>query len=56
MKLTDQSDRDRGGMTECLVAARTMIILWTDLAVLPAAIAFDAIEAELKRRGAVQSR
>ena len=56
MKLTDHSDRDRGGMTEYLVAARTMIILWTDLAVLPAAIAFDPIEAELKRRGAVQSR
>ena len=38
-------------MTEYLVAARAMIILWTSLAVMPAEILFDAIEAELKRRG-----
>ena len=56
MKLTDHPDRDRGGTTGYLIAARTMIILWTNLAVLPAAIAFDAIEAELKRRGAAQNR
>jgi hypothetical protein len=51
MKLTGTSDPNNGGMTESLVAARAMIILWTNLAVLPAAIAFDAIEAELERRG-----
>jgi hypothetical protein len=51
MKLTDHSDPNSGGMTESLIAARAMIILWTNLAVLPAAIAFDAIEAELERRG-----
>jgi hypothetical protein len=56
MKLTGTSDPNNGGMTESLVAARAMIILWTNLAVLPAAIAFDAIEAELKRRGAAQNR
>ena len=56
MKLTNHWDRDGGGMTEYLIAARAMIILWTNLAVLPAAIAFDAIEAELKRRGAAQNR
>jgi hypothetical protein len=37
-------------MTEYLVAARTAIILWTSLAVMPAEIVFDAIEAELERR------
>jgi hypothetical protein len=39
-----------------LFAARAMIILWTNLVVLPAAIAFDAIEVELKRRGAAPNR
>jgi DNA phosphorothioation-dependent restriction protein DptG len=47
-------------MTEYLVAARAAIILWTNLAaiilwtnlaVMPAEILFDAIEAELERRG-----
>jgi hypothetical protein len=38
-------------MTEYLVAARVAIILWTNLAVMPAEIFFDAIEAELERRG-----
>jgi hypothetical protein len=38
-------------MTEYLVAARAAIILWTSLAVMPAEIVFDAIEAELERRG-----
>ena len=38
-------------MTDCLIAARAAIILWTNLAVMPAEIAFDAIEAELRRRG-----
>jgi hypothetical protein len=38
-------------MTEYLVAARAAIILWTSLAVMPAEIPFDAIEAELERRG-----
>jgi hypothetical protein len=30
---------------------RDAIILWTDLAITPAEILFDAIEAELERRG-----
>jgi hypothetical protein len=38
-------------MTEYLIAARAVIILWTSLAVMPAEIVFDAIEAELKRGG-----
>ena len=38
-------------MTEYLVAARAAIILWTSLAVMPVEIVFDAIEAELERRG-----
>ena len=38
-------------MTEYLVATRAAIILWTNLAVMPAVIVFDAIEAELERRG-----
>jgi hypothetical protein len=38
-------------MTEYLIAARAAIILWTSLAVMPAAIVFDAIEAEMERRG-----
>ncbi len=38
-------------MTEYLIAARAAIILWTSLAVMPAEIVFDAIEAELERRG-----
>ncbi|MEA2943490.1 MAG: hypothetical protein QOD09_4019 [Bradyrhizobium sp.] len=38
-------------MIEYLVAARAVIILWTSLAVMPAELVFDAIEAELERRG-----
>ena len=38
-------------MTDYLVAARAAIILWTTLALGPAEILFDAIEAELERRG-----
>jgi hypothetical protein len=38
-------------MTEYLIAARATIIFWTHLAVMPAEIIFDAIEAELKRHG-----
>ncbi len=37
-------------MTEYLIAARAVIILWTNLAVMPTEIVFDAIEAELERR------
>ena len=37
-------------MTEYLIAMRAAIILWTSLAVMPAEIVFDAIEAELERR------
>jgi hypothetical protein len=38
-------------MTEYLIAARALMILWINLAVVPAEIVFDAIEAELERRG-----
>ena len=38
-------------MTEYLVAARAAIILWTNLAAMPAEILFDAIDTELERRG-----
>jgi len=38
-------------MLEYLVAVRAAIILWTNLAGMPAEILFDAIEAELERRG-----
>jgi len=38
-------------MTKYLIAARAAIILWTNLAVMPAEIVFDVIEAELERRG-----
>ena len=41
----------RTRMTEYLIAARAAIVLWTSLAVMPAEIFFDAIEAELERRG-----
>ena len=42
---------NNGCMTEYLIAARTAIILWANLAVIPAEIVFDVIEAELERRG-----
>jgi hypothetical protein len=38
-------------MTEYLIAARAAVVLWTNLAVTPAEILFDAIEAKLERRG-----
>jgi len=38
-------------MTEYLIAARAAVILWTNLATMPVEILFDAIEAELQRRG-----
>ena len=38
-------------MTEYPIAARAAIIPWTTLAVIPAEFVFDAIEAELERRG-----
>ena len=41
-------------MTEYLIAARAAIILWTNLAVMPAGILFEVIEAELERRGSEQ--
>jgi hypothetical protein len=37
-------------MTEYLIVVRAAIILWTNVAVMPAEILFDAIEAELERR------
>ena len=38
-------------MTSYLIVTRVAIILWTSLAVMPAALAFDAIEGERERRG-----
>jgi hypothetical protein len=38
-------------MTQILIVARDALILWVNLAVMPAELAFEAIEAELKRRG-----
>ena len=38
-------------MTNYLIVTRVAIILWINLAVLPAALAFDAIAAERERRG-----
>jgi hypothetical protein len=38
-------------MTEYLIAARAVIILWTSVAVIPAEMIFDVIEAQLKNRG-----
>ena len=38
-------------MTEYLIAARAAIILWTSLAVMPAEIVFDVIEAEVELHG-----
>jgi hypothetical protein len=37
-------------MTQILIAARAALILWVNLAVMPAEFVFDSIEAELKRR------
>ena len=48
---TNISLESGGCMTEYLIAARAVIILWTNLAVMPTEIVFDAIEAELERRG-----
>jgi hypothetical protein len=38
-------------MTSYLIVTRVAIILWINLAVMPAALTFDAIETELERRG-----
>ena len=38
-------------MIEYLIAARAAIIIWTTPAALPAERVFEAIEAELERRG-----
>jgi DNA phosphorothioation-dependent restriction protein DptG len=37
--------------TQILIVARDALVLWTKFAVMPAEFMFDAIEAELKRRG-----
>ena len=51
MELTNISYGSSVCITEYLIAARAVVILWTNLAVMPAEIVFDAIEAELERRG-----
>ena len=53
-ELTDTRIGSSVCMTDYLIAARAAIIFWTTLAVLPAEIVFDAIEAELERRGIVR--
>jgi hypothetical protein len=45
------SHRSSVSITEYLIAARAVIILWTSITVMPAEIVFDTIEAELERRG-----
>ena len=50
-ELTNISHGSSVCMTEYLIAARAVIILWTNLAVMPVEIDFDAIEAKLERRG-----
>jgi hypothetical protein len=50
-ELADISHWEQPCMTEYLIAARAAVILWTNLAMMPAEILFDAIEAELERRG-----
>jgi hypothetical protein len=37
-------------MTAYLIAVRATIVLWTSLAVIPAEIVFNAVEAEQERR------
>jgi hypothetical protein len=54
MEPTNISHGSSACMTEYLIAARAVIIVWTNLAVIPAEIVFDAIEAELERRGVEQ--
>jgi len=54
MKLTNIPHGSSACMTEYLIAARAAIILWTNLAVVPAEIVFDVIEAELERRSVEQ--
>jgi hypothetical protein len=51
MDLTNVSHGISVYMTEYLMAARAVLVLWTNLAVMPAEIIFDTIEAELERRG-----
>jgi hypothetical protein len=38
-------------MTGYLIVTRAAIVLWVNLAVMPVELVFDAIEAELERRG-----
>jgi DNA phosphorothioation-dependent restriction protein DptG len=56
MEVANIPHKNRICMTEYLIAARTAIILWTNLAVMPAEMVFDVIEAELERRGAESER
>ncbi|CCE08410.1 conserved hypothetical protein [Bradyrhizobium sp. STM 3843] len=38
-------------MTPALLIARDFIIYWVNVSLLPVEVTFDAIEAELRRRG-----
>jgi hypothetical protein len=49
--LTNISHGSSVCMAGYLIAARAVIILWTNLVVMPVEMVFDAIEAELERRG-----
>jgi hypothetical protein len=50
IELIDISKREQY-LHDYLIVTRVAIILWINLAVMPAARAFDAIEAELEHRG-----
>jgi len=51
LKECPNNKRDSSAMTPCLIAARTGIILWVTLALVPVEITFDCLEAEIERRG-----
>jgi hypothetical protein len=53
MELTNLSGGNSVCMTECLVAARAVIVLWTSLAVMPAEIVFDASAVASSYEGSV---
>jgi len=50
LKQCPNNKRDSSAMTPYLIAARTGIILWVTLALVPVEITFDCLEAELERR------
>ncbi len=51
LKECPNNKKDSSAMTPYLIAARTGIILWVTLALVPVEITFDCLEAEIERRG-----